>query len=89
MIHVHQVFVCTCMVLSLCLHVSDCLCVYVCVCVGERQSVCVSVDISLVSSASPFQQNMVESGTGDTQSPRSSARPLLMRTFSDESSTVI
>ncbi|KAM4621195.1 phospholipid-transporting ATPase 11C isoform 5-T5 [Polymixia lowei] len=35
------------------------------------------------------QKKPVESSTGGPQSPRSSARPLLMRTFSDESNTVI
>ncbi|KAM4733121.1 phospholipid-transporting ATPase IG isoform 1-T2 [Anableps anableps] len=35
------------------------------------------------------QKKRVESSAGDPQSPQSSARPLLMRTFSDESNTVI
>ncbi|XP_028315119.1 phospholipid-transporting ATPase IG isoform X3 [Gouania willdenowi] len=35
------------------------------------------------------QKKMVESSEGGLQSPRSPARPLLMRTFSDESNTVI
>ncbi|XP_075902845.1 phospholipid-transporting ATPase 11C isoform X2 [Nelusetta ayraudi] len=35
------------------------------------------------------QKKLVESGAGGHQSPQSSARPLLMRTFSDESNTVI
>ncbi|CAL8356351.1 unnamed protein product [Merluccius merluccius] len=34
------------------------------------------------------QRKAGESGAGGSQSPRSSARPLLMRTFSDESNTV-
>lgn len=35
------------------------------------------------------QKELVESSVGGLPSPRASARPLLMRTFSDESSTVI
>uniref|UniRef100_A0A3Q3W1N7 Phospholipid-transporting ATPase n=1 Tax=Mola mola TaxID=94237 RepID=A0A3Q3W1N7_MOLML len=35
------------------------------------------------------RQKLVQSSVGGHHSPRSSARPLLMRTFSDESSTVI
>ncbi|XP_023277431.1 phospholipid-transporting ATPase 11C-like [Seriola lalandi dorsalis] len=34
------------------------------------------------------QKKLVQSSVGSLQSPRSSARPLLMRTFSDESNTV-
>lgn len=49
----------------------------------------VSLVMSLVSFASPFQKKLVQSSVGGHQSPRSSARPLLMRTFSDESNTVI
>lgn len=57
----------------------------------ERQSVDVFVSLvmSLVSFASPLQKKLVQSSVGDHQSPRSSSRPLLMRTFSDESNTVI
>lgn len=59
----------------------ECECVYVCV--------CTSMEVSLVSLASPFQKKPVESSAGDPQVPPSSARPLLMRTFSDESNTVL
>lgn len=80
----------------------SCLCVcmfpvFICVCKREHKTereakcvcVCVSVVMSLVSLASPLQKKPVQSSVGGLQSPRSSARPLLMRTFSDESNTVI
>lgn len=73
--------------LSLCVYV----CVWLYVLVKHYKHIYTFIPwcVKCLPNSPPFQKKPARSGPGGSQSSQSSARPLLMRTFSDESNTVI